>query len=147
MFPKEQIKLVNVMIARVLRLCTTAIAVGLFGLSSAQAQPQRAQTLSASLDAARAGNWNQALALAHQLPDQQARDVVIWHWLRAPEGRFEDYLEFLRRSGDWPGLPLMRRRGEAAIPEGATLDQLTLYFGPEDPQTDMGSLRLADALQ
>ncbi len=147
MFPKEQIKLVNVMIARVLRLCTTAIAVGLFGLSSAQAQSQRAQTLSASLDAARAGNWNQALALAHQLPDQQARDVVIWHWLRAPEGRFEDYLEFLRRSGDWPGLPLMRRRGEAAIPEGATLDQLTLYFGPEDPQTGMGSLRLADALR
>ena len=105
----------------------------------------RARTLAAAMEAVRARDWPTALDLARTLPDQPARDVVLWHWLRAPEGRFEDYLDFLARCGDWPGLPLMRRRGEDAIPQGASADALRLYLGPDAPQTGTGSLRLADA--
>lgn len=132
----------RMMRALALVLCLVASVGG-----PADAQSQRAQTLTAALDAARGSDWDRALDLARALPDQQARDVVIWHWLRAPRGTFDDYLNFLSRNADWPGLPLMRRRGEASIPEGASLSQLQTFFGPDAPQTGTGSLRMADALR
>ncbi len=135
------------MILRSFRAAALLLAVILSTTLSAAAQSPRAATLAAALEAVRSSDWDQALALAATLPDQQARDVITWHWLRAPQGRFEDYLAFLARNGDWPGLPLMRRRGEASIPEGASLSQLRAYFGPEAPQTGIGALRLADALR
>ncbi|MFT7191066.1 MAG: soluble lytic murein transglycosylase [Dinoroseobacter sp.] len=135
------------MIPRLTRVLALVLCILSLPALTAQAQSQRAQTLTSALDAARASDWDRALDMARALPDQQARDVVIWHWLRAPRGQFDDYLNFLARNGDWPGLPLMRRRGEASIPQGASLSQLQNFFGPDAPQTGTGSLRMADALR
>ena len=130
------------LLATILVLCATLAAA-----AQAQAQTTRAEILSAALAAGAASDWPEALRLADRLPDRPARDVVLWHHLRAPQGSFEDYLSFLGRNPDWPGLPLMRARGEAAIPAGASLAQLQAFFGPDAPQTGTGSLRLAEALR
>ena len=135
------------MIPHLTRVLALVLCILSLPVAPAQAQSQRAQTLTTALDAVRDSDWDRALDLARALPDQQARDVVIWHWLRAPQGSFDDYLNFLSRNGDWPGLPLMRRRGEDSIPEGASLSQLQAFFGPDAPQTGTGTLRLADALR
>ncbi|MGR3448345.1 MAG: lytic transglycosylase domain-containing protein, partial [Paracoccus sp. (in: a-proteobacteria)] len=40
-----------------------------------------------------------------------AESLVGWQALRAGYGDFADYLAFIRRHPDWPGLNLLRRRG------------------------------------
>jgi len=88
------------MIPHLTRVLALVLCILSLPVAPAQAQSQRAQTLTTALDAVRDSDWDRALDLARALPDQQARDVVIWHWLRAPQGSFDDYLNFLSRNGD-----------------------------------------------
>lgn len=105
----------------------------------------RASDLAAALTAARAGDWDGARAIARGLPDQPARDVITWMDLRDGNGSFEQYRAFLDRRSDWPGLPLLRARGEAAIPDGVAPDQVLAYFADHAPRTGTGALQLAAA--
>jgi soluble lytic murein transglycosylase len=98
--------------------------------------------LAAALRAVAAGDWPAARAAAR---DEIARDVVEWHRLRAGEGTWGDYRDFLARRPDWPGLPLLAEKGEAKIPEGADPAAVTAYFADRPPQTGAGLLRLAEA--
>ncbi len=112
-------------------------------------RPVRAEQVAALRDALSAAerlDWEKARLLG-RASGALGADIVSWLALRAGEGRFEDYLSFLKRHPDWPGLPLLRKQGESAIPPGASLADLRSYFGDAPPQTGTGALRLADALR
>jgi len=115
-------------------------------LGAAAQERSEAVALAAAMEAVNAGDWQKA-ALAAEPAGQVGRDIVNWYRLRAGAGDFAEYIDFLERRGDWPGLPLMRRLGEANIPAGANTDQVIAYFLPLAPQTGNGALRLAAALE
>jgi peptidoglycan lytic transglycosylase len=100
--------------------------------------------LANAMKAVEEADWAQA-ARAAAPAGQIGRDIVEWHRLRAGEGAFDDYISFLQRRANWPGLPLLRKMGEANIPETARPDQVIAYFAPQDPRTGTGALRLAAA--
>ncbi len=89
-------------------------------------------------------DWAGALAAA---PAGVGRDVVEWQRLRAGEGLLGDYEDFLKRRPDWPGLPLLREKGEAAVARSTTPDRVIAYFGKRAPQTGVGSVALVGALK
>jgi len=102
--------------------------------------------LRAALDAVRAQDWDAARAAQARIGDPAGRDVVSWSLLRARQGSFEQAQDFLARNGDWPGLPLLRARVEAAIAPDANPDQVLRYFAPRPPSTAQGALRFSEAL-
>lgn len=127
----------------ILALCCVAI----LALSPAQAQSrQEASALTRALDAVKTENWSAAQSAA-RASGEVGRDVVQWLRLRAPEGSFSEYRDFLARRGDWPGLKLLRRRGEASIDENTPLRQVVAYFEEQKPQTGHGALYYARALR
>jgi soluble lytic murein transglycosylase len=74
-----------------------------------------------------------------------ARDIVEWTRLRRGGAEFGDYLDFLERNPDWPGLPYLRAQGEPSLPRGGDADRVVAYFGGQSPRTGMGALALANA--
>ncbi len=114
------------------------------GLSIQQTNASRA--LGAALSARNTGDWDGALALA-QPSGFVGVDLIEWNRLRAGKGSFPDTLAFLERRSDWPGLPLLRKRSEKTIPDGADANTVVAFFQPQAPRTLIGSLRLAQALR
>ena len=64
--------------------------------------------------AADAKDWPTALTAA-QGAGALGGDVILWQWLRDGQGRLGDYEAFLQRRPDWPGLPLLKEKGEQAV--------------------------------
>lgn len=92
-----------------------------------------------------AGNdWPDAVTLSRQ-SGPLASDIIDWQRLREGEGGFDEYLDFAQRHGDWPGMPLLRKEGEAKI-AGADGARVVSYFQGLAPQTGTGSLAFAAAL-
>lgn len=118
-----------------------AVAAALLGLSTVPA----AADLGAALDAVRAGQWDRAGTVLSGAPAHE-RAVLDWHRLRAGRGDFDDYLRFLAAYPDFPGLALLRRRGEAVIPASASAGDVAAFFGDTLPQTGAGALRRAAVL-
>ena len=108
------------------------------------AVPAHAQiSASASLSVAMAhlgqGDWSGAeAAVANH--SQIGRDIVIWHKLRAGQGQFGEYQDFLARRPDWPGLPLLVEAGESVIPADTEPVDVIAYFTSTPPQTGTGAL-------
>jgi soluble lytic murein transglycosylase len=98
--------------------------------------------LTAALGAAAARDWTRALSLA---PQGVARDVVEWQRLRAGDGSLGEYESFLTRHADWPGLPLLHQKGEAAVARSATPARVIAYFHKDRPSTADGALALVSA--
>ncbi|MGC9369494.1 MAG: transglycosylase SLT domain-containing protein [Paracoccaceae bacterium] len=96
------------------------------------------------MEAVRADEWARAAALARGI-GAVAEDIVRWRRLRAGEGDFDAYRDFLARRADWPGLDRVRSRGEGTIPEGADPAEIIAYFGGRAPVTGLGALRLVAA--
>ena len=119
-----------------LSLCTVAAQV--------HASPE---ALAAALDALSDRDFAAAETAARGIDDPASRDVVTWMQLRAQNGDFADYEDFLARNPDWPGLPFLRRQGELTIPPNADPDRVIAYFDGHVPQTGTGALRLAAALE
>ncbi len=113
-------------------------------LAVATAVPAQAD-LAAALDHARARDWA-AADRAARAEGEIARAVVAWHRLRAGDGTLDDYLAFLRAYPDWPGLPLLLRRGEPNIDPAAPSRDVMEVFSHHLPQTSDGVLRLVRAL-
>ena len=117
-----------------------AFVLGLAGVAMATPESdayRRAQ------DDMRKGDWAGARDEATGI----GRDIVEWARLRDGNGDFADYVGFLAKHGDWPGLEYLRRRGEAAIPQGSDAAQILAYFGTQQPQTGTGTERLIEAYQ
>ncbi len=125
-----------------------AAAFAAFTLCPAPWQPARASeagVLAEALAAADQGDWDRALGLAGQGGGLGA-DILQWRHLREQPGAFAEYLDFLTRHPDWPGLTLLRKKGEAAITDGLSPDLVISFFAADLPQTGKGSLALARAL-
>ncbi|MBE3640095.1 lytic transglycosylase domain-containing protein [Mangrovicoccus algicola] len=100
-----------------------------------------------ALGAAGQGRWDAARAEARG-EGTYAPLVIEWMRLRSADGgaTFAEYRAFLRDHADWPGIPYLRRRGEAAIDATVPQDQVLEFFASDDPQTANGSYWLALAL-
>lgn len=109
-------------------------------------EPPAAKAVAKAMVAVEAGDWD--LAHTEVAPaGQVGRDIVSWNRLRAGAGDFAAYQEFLQRRSDWPGLPLLRAKGERAIPMTAQPGAVIAYFADQPPQTGIGALRLIAALK
>lgn len=106
------------------------------------ASPEAAALAAAYEDRA-SGNWDAARGKAIGL----GRDVIEWHRLRAGEGTFAEYQDFLSRNADWPGLPLLARYGESAITDDADPRAVIDYLSAYPPATGAGALRLIKAYE
>ena len=104
------------------------------------------EALARAMEAVSQGNWEQAKAEAEPAGDI-ALDIVEWHRLRRGNGTFAQYRAFLEKRADWPGLPLLREKGEPSIPESADPAQVMAYFKEQKPRTGIGALRLANAFR
>lgn len=119
-----------------------AIVAALWPLASARADD--AGLLAQALRAADQGDWAGA-ASAAQSSGPLASEIIQWKQLREHEAPFGAYFDFIARHPDWPGLKLLRKKGEAALQGSEPADQVLSFFGTELPQTGRGSLVLANA--
>lgn len=110
------------------------------------AMADQSEALRTALEASGRGDWPAALAAARGAEPEGA-DVIIWQWLRAGEGSLGDYESFLARRPDWPGLPLLKEKGEVAVARSTDAARVIAYFGPQRPRTGAGALALVRALR
>ncbi len=103
-------------------------------------------TLIKMMDAIDQGDYALADDAARTTRDQVAIDLVAWHRLRDGQGRWVEYTDFLTRNTDWPGLRLMRRRAEQAMPSDLPADRRVAFFRAGAPQTGRGVILFASAL-
>lgn len=124
------------LIARVLTICLLA-ANAAWASDSAHVRDAMAEL--------RAGRWNEAYAAAGQ-PGTVPWDIIEWHRLREGFGTAAEVERFLARRGDWPGIDLLRRRGEAAM-DSAGSDRLRAFYAETPPLSPEGVLSLARVLR
>ena len=116
-------------------------------LVPATAQERRAPAaLAAAFEAIINTDWDAAVARA-QPAGQIGKDIVTWHRLRAGQGTYAEYNAFLTDHSDWPGLPLMRKKGEAALTPTVPPKDIIAYFGSQNPRSGHGVLQLARAFE
>lgn len=129
----------RVLLACIFALCLSAAA----GFSQSAGQ---ARDMAAAFDSMRSGEWSEAANKASKA-GVVASDVIEWHRLRKGVGTMAEYQSFLDRRADWPGLPLLQRKGEKTIPRSANSNAVLKYFATAAPQTGVGALRQAAALK
>jgi soluble lytic murein transglycosylase len=123
------------------------LVLGIFLLVAPLRLAAEPQALRSALDALAQGDIATAVAAQARVDDPVGRDIVTWTKLRSgpAAGAWGEYRDFLARNPDWPGLPYLRRQGEAAIPENADPARVIAYFAADLPVTGAGSLALARA--
>ncbi|KEP68629.1 tail length tape measure protein [Thioclava dalianensis] len=99
--------------------------------------------LAQALSKGNSGDWDTARAEARRA-GPLGFDIVEWNRLRAGEGTFADYLDFATRRADWPGMALLRRKGEDTL-DGIPPGEVIRYFQLGAPQTGTGALALIAA--
>ena len=129
---------------RLIRPAALALAaVALAGAAPAQTAQQAAR-MDEALTQMREEDWAAALSTADRA-GEVARDIIEWHRLRDGQGTFDEVTAFLARRADWPGLPLLRRESEGALPFGTRWDEVLAFFEDAPPQTGSGSSALIAA--
>jgi soluble lytic murein transglycosylase len=123
------------------RLIRTACL--LVALLTPPAHADEVQAMRTALDLASGQDWDGAMAVA---PEGVGRDVIDWQRLRAGEGRLGDYEAFFKRRADWPGLPLMREKGEVAAARSTDPGRIVAYFAEQAPRTGAGAVTYVGAL-
>lgn len=121
-----------------------ALAV-LMAFSPASGKADDLPALGRALAAVAAKDWTVAVAEG-RASGPLAADIVDWHRLRDGDAALAEYEAFLARRPDWPGLALLRKKGEAVL-GGADPARVIAFFAPQEPQTGTGSLALAAALK
>lgn len=109
-------------------------------------RPQtRPSTFALAMDAIRAEDWPEAEKRALSA-GPVAQDLVLWHRLRAGDGTYAEYRDFLTRRSDWPGLADLRAEAEQRV--AGQGDQVVLAtFAAVPAQTIDGVLAHAAALR
>lgn len=113
-------------------------------LPASLARADEVQAMRTALDLASGGDWEGALSVA---PQGVGRDVIEWQRLRAGEGRLGEYEAFLAKRPDWPGMPLLKEKGEEAVARSTEPARVIAYFGTDLPETGIGAVALVAALQ
>lgn len=106
-------------------------------------QPDR---LSEALRQVWAKDFGAAAAAAARAGDPVASEIVEWHRLRAGQGNWGDFARFVTANADWPGMELLRKRAEAAMPGTLPAEQVRAFFAIIKPQTGRGAMLYAAAL-
>jgi soluble lytic murein transglycosylase len=101
------------------------------------------QAMRTALQLAAGRDWDGALAVA---PEGAGRDVVEWQRLRAGDGRLGEYEDFLARNPDWPGLGLLREKGEEAVARSDDPARVVAWFMSGPPRTGTGAVAYVRAL-
>ncbi|MBL9052494.1 MAG: lytic transglycosylase domain-containing protein, partial [Tabrizicola sp.] len=114
-----------------------------FGLTHSSAFADAAQAMRTALDLAGGKDWDGALAVA---PSGIGYDIIEWQRLRDGKAGFADYQTFLTRHPDWPGLPLLREKGEAALTGDEDPAVVVQWFATDLPQTGAGAVAHVRAL-
>lgn len=105
------------------------------------------EAMGLALDALAQGDMGLYAEAAGRIDDPVALDILAWTRLRTGRGDWAEYVDFLDRNPDWPGLPYLRAQGEPSIPSGADPDAVLAYFETQPPGTGAGALSLALAHQ
>ena len=113
------------------------------GLQTLPAGADTTQAMRTALELAAGKDWDGALAVA---PSGVGRDVIEWQRLRAGDGRLGEYEDFLQRRPDWPGLPLLREKGEAAVARSDDPARVIAWFKAGPPETGTGAIAYVRAL-
>ena len=87
-----------------------------------------------ALSAADSRDWKTARDAAAK-SGPMAEALVNWQALRAGIGDFHDYVAFTRAYGDWPGLALLREKGDARILATAPAEDIRDWLGDRPPST------------
>lgn len=105
------------------------------------------EALALALTALSRGDLGLAAQASAELEDPVALDILSWTRLRRGGGDWQEYIDFLDRNPDWPGLPYLRAQGEPSIPVGSDPARVIAYFADQSPTTGSGALTLALAYQ
>ena len=57
-----------------------------------------------------------------------------------------EYEAFLARRPDWPGLPLLKEKGEVAVARSTEAARIVAYFGADLPRSGVGAVAYIRAL-
>ena len=91
------------------------------------------------------GQWKTADNLAKKLNEPAVKTFIKWVKLREGIGLIEDYQFFLNKYAHWPGLQILRQKGEAKILKKTEPQKIITYFKIFPPSTGFGSMGLIDA--
>jgi soluble lytic murein transglycosylase len=120
-----------------------SILVVVFGLAPAHAQDSD-PALVAAIQLADDGDFDGAFAGVN---DAVAHDLLTWMQLRAGDGTFAEYADFLEAHPRWPAVSRLRAGAERALEKGTNPDQVIAWFADQAPETGIGAVRLAQALR
>lgn len=101
-------------------------------LSAPRAEDAGAMAL--ALAAADTRDWVTARDAA-RASGPMAEALVGWQALRLGHGSFDDYLAFLRVHGDWPGLALLRQRGDGKLRPDLPAEAIREWLGDRLPDS------------
>ncbi|MCQ0968965.1 lytic transglycosylase domain-containing protein (plasmid) [Paracoccus sp. TK19116] len=121
------------------------LAAATLSLVALPARAEDAGAMALALAAADARDWTTARAAAER-SGPVAQALVGWQALRAGYGDFEDYLAFVETNADWPGLALLRERGEAKIGPSTPVDQILRWQGDSPASNLRTSQAMASAM-
>ncbi|SNT68727.1 lytic transglycosylase domain-containing protein [Paracoccus seriniphilus] len=102
-----------------------------------------------ALSAADVHDWKTARDAARR-SGPMAETLVGWQALRAGFGKIEDYLGFVRAHPDWPGLALLRQKGDQKLRPDLPAADIREWFGsrlPERMQAETAYLTTLSAEQ
>lgn len=119
-----------------MRLLRDMLGAGLLAILPLTA-PARAEdrgAMALALAAAESRDWVTARDAAKR-SGPVAEALVGWQALRAGFGEFGDYLQFIRSHPDWPGLALLRERGDARLRPDLPPGEIRDWFGDRLPLT------------
>jgi len=112
----------------------------------AQTPQENGAQFASAVEAVTVSDWDTARKRAAKVSETIAPEIIDWYYLRAGQGNFAEYEQFLTENADWPGLAKVARKGEAVMPANLSASRILAYFAERAPQTGTGVLRLASAL-
>lgn len=118
-----------------MRLLRDMLAAGLLMLAPlAPVRAEDAGAMALALSAADAKDWVTARDAARR-SGPMAEALVGWQALRGGHGDIGAYIDFVRAYGDWPGLALLRERGDAKLRPDLPAQDIRDWFGDRLPDT------------
>jgi soluble lytic murein transglycosylase len=112
---------------------------------TAAALPPELAAAKQSIELARQGKSGEATAVAASTDNPLAQKIVEWALLRRADSDAspERYAAFIGANSDWPSVPLLRRRAEAALWKERRDGAAVRRFVGNNPTTAAGRLALA----
>ena len=90
--------------------------------------------------------WDKAILHAKKIDSPVGLKLIDWLRLRASDGEFHEFHEFLNLNPDWPGLALLKSKGEYKLSKDISTTDTIKYFENTFPSSGKGSLMLANSL-